>query len=70
MNKKSVSIFISGLIKNPGAMLSLRESFDEMVKANEPIDRPDLCVNFEELNDMLDVKFLDELEEKYALDVN
>ncbi len=51
-------------------MINGMDAFDEMVKANEPIDRPDLCVNFEELNDMLDVKFLDELEEKYAVDVN
>ena len=49
-------------------MINGLDAFDEMVKANEPIDRPDLCVNFEELNDMLDVKFLDELEEKYAVD--
>ena len=51
-------------------MINGLDAFDEMVKANEPIDRPDLCVNFEELNDMLDVKFLDELEEKYAVDVD
>ena len=51
-------------------MINGMDAFDEMVKANEPIDRPDLCVNFEELNDMLDVKFLDELEEKYAVDGN
>ena len=51
-------------------MINGMDAFDEMVKANEPIDRPDLCVNFEELNVMLDVKFLDELEEKYAVDVN
>ncbi|HAT35425.1 MAG TPA: hypothetical protein DCS82_06900, partial [Rhodospirillaceae bacterium] len=50
------------------SIYSLRlAAFEAMIEANEPSDRPDLCVNFEELNSMLDVEFLDELEERYAV---
>ena len=48
-------------------MVNGLDAFDAMVKANEPIDRPDLCVGFDELNEMLGVDFLDELEDRYAL---
>lgn len=48
-------------------MINGLDAFDAMVKANEPIDRPDLCVGFDELNEMLGVDFLDELEDRYAL---
>lgn len=48
-------------------MINGLDAFDAMVKTNEPIDRPDLCVGFDELNEMLGVDFLDELEERYAL---
>ncbi|MDA0655565.1 MAG: isocitrate lyase/PEP mutase family protein [Proteobacteria bacterium] len=48
-------------------MINGLDAFEEMVEANEAIDRPDLCVNFEELNNMLDVAFLDELEDRYAI---
>ncbi|HAA93979.1 MAG: carboxyvinyl-carboxyphosphonate phosphorylmutase [Rhodospirillaceae bacterium] len=48
-------------------MINGLDAFEAMIEANEPSDRPDLCVNFEELNSMLDVEFLDELEERYAV---
>jgi len=51
-------------------MINGLDAFEEMVEANVAIDRPDLCVNFEELNDMLDVAFLDELEDRYAIETD
>jgi len=47
-------------------MINGFDAFEEMVEKNEPSDRADLCVNFEELNSMMAVEFLDELEERYA----
>ncbi len=47
-------------------MINGFDAFEEMVEKNEPSDRADLCVNFEELNSMMEVEFLDELEERYA----
>lgn len=48
-------------------MINGFDAFEEMIENNEPSDRADLCVNFEELNSMMDVEFLDELEDRYAV---
>ncbi|MFT5450334.1 MAG: 2-methylisocitrate lyase-like PEP mutase family enzyme [Gammaproteobacteria bacterium] len=48
-------------------MINALDAFDAMAKANEPTDRPDLCVGFDEINELLGVDFLDELEDRYAL---
>jgi len=39
---------------------------DEVVKNNRVIDRPDLLVSFDELNDLMGMKQLDELERRFA----
>ena len=38
----------------------------DVLGANKSVDRPDLSVNFEELNDLMGMKELDELEKKYT----
>jgi len=45
------------------AMAVFRE---EVVKNNRVIDRPDLLAGFDELNDLMGMKQLDELERKFA----
>ena len=39
---------------------------EEVVKHNRVIDRPDLLASFDELNDLMGMKELDELEKKFA----
>jgi 2-methylisocitrate lyase-like PEP mutase family enzyme len=48
-----------------GMMNALAVFKDEVVGQNKVVDRTDLQVGFEELNDLMGMKFLDQLEEKY-----
>jgi 2-methylisocitrate lyase-like PEP mutase family enzyme len=48
-----------------GMMNALEVFKDEVVGQNKVVDRTDLQVGFEELNDLMGMKFLDQLEEKY-----
>jgi len=49
-----------------GMMNALAVFQDEVVKNNRVIDRPDLLVSFDELNDLMGMKQLDELERRFA----
>jgi len=49
-----------------GMMNALAVFQEEVVKHNRVIDRPDLLVSFDELNDLMGMKQLDELERKFA----
>lgn len=48
-----------------GMMNALAVFKDEVVGQNKVVERTDLQVGFEELNDLMGMKFLDQLEEKY-----
>ena len=50
-----------------GMMNALAVFTDEVVKQNKVIDRPDLLVSFDELNDLMGMKQLDEIDAKYSL---
>jgi 2-methylisocitrate lyase-like PEP mutase family enzyme len=48
-------------------MLNALEVFNrDVVQDNKTVDRPDLSVTFEELNDLMGMRVLDELERRYA----
>lgn len=48
-------------------MLNALDVFkSEVIKNNKAIDRPDLAVTFDELNDLMGMRVLDELEKRYA----
>jgi 2-methylisocitrate lyase-like PEP mutase family enzyme len=48
-------------------MLNALDVFkSEVVAQNKSVDRPDLSVTFEELNDLMGMKVLDELERRYT----
>ena len=49
-----------------GMMNALDVFKTDVLGANKSVDRPDLSVNFEELNDLMGMKELDELEKKYT----
>jgi 2-methylisocitrate lyase-like PEP mutase family enzyme len=49
-----------------GMMNALDVFKSDVLGANKSVDRPDLSVNFEELNDLMGMKVLDELEKKYT----
>jgi 2-methylisocitrate lyase-like PEP mutase family enzyme len=49
-----------------GMMNALDVFKTDVLGANKSVDRPDLSVNFEELNDLMGMKALDELEKKYT----
>ena len=50
-----------------GMMNALAVFTEEVVKQNKVIDRPDLLVSFDELNDLMGMKQLDEIDAKYSL---
>ncbi len=41
-------------------------AFEEMLASDQPVDRPDLLVSFEELNDLMGIGELDELEKRFS----
>jgi 2-methylisocitrate lyase-like PEP mutase family enzyme len=47
-------------------MMNAMDAFKEMLSCNEPIDRPDLLVSFEELNALTGFDDLTEMDERYA----
>jgi 2-methylisocitrate lyase-like PEP mutase family enzyme len=48
-------------------MLNALDVFkSDVVQGNKAVDRPDLSVTFEELNDLMGMKVLDELERRYT----
>ena len=49
-----------------GMMNALDVFKSDVLGANKSVDRPDLSVNFEELNDLMGMKELDALEQKYT----
>jgi 2-methylisocitrate lyase-like PEP mutase family enzyme len=49
-----------------GMMNALDVFRSDVLQQNKSVDRPDLSVNFEELNDLMGMKELDELEKKYT----
>jgi 2-methylisocitrate lyase-like PEP mutase family enzyme len=48
-----------------GMMNALAVFKDEVVGQNKVVERTDLQVGFEDINDLMGMKFLDQLEEKY-----
>ena len=49
-----------------GMMNAMKVYMDEVMGNNRIVDRPDLCAGFDELNDLMGMKFLDGLESKYT----
>lgn len=49
-----------------GMMNAMAVFKQEVMGNNRAVDRPDLCASFEELNDLVGMKFLDEMEAKYV----
>ena len=49
-----------------GMTNALAVFMEDVVKQNKVVDRPDLLVSFEELNDLMGMKQLDEIEQKYS----
>jgi len=49
-----------------GMMNALEVFKTEVIGNNSIVERADLQVGFEELNDLMGMKYLDELEQKYA----
>lgn len=49
-----------------GMMNALAVYKEEVMGNNRIVDRPDLCAGFDELNDLMGMKFLDGLENKYV----
>lgn len=50
-----------------GMMNALAVFTEEIVKQNKVIDRPDLLVSFDELNDLMGMKELDAIDNKYKI---
>lgn len=48
-----------------GMMNAMAVYKQEVMGNNRIVDRPDLCAGFDELNDLMGMKFLDEMEAKY-----
>jgi 2-methylisocitrate lyase-like PEP mutase family enzyme len=49
-----------------GMMKAMQVFKDEYVGKDQVVDRPDLQVSFDELNDLMGMRFLDELEQRYT----
>ena len=50
-----------------GRILRALEVFkSDVLGANKSVDRPDLSVSFEEINDLMGMSVLDELEKRYT----
>jgi 2-methylisocitrate lyase-like PEP mutase family enzyme len=49
-----------------GMMNALEVFKSDVIESNKAVDRPDLSVTFEELNDLMGMKVLDELERRYT----
>jgi 2-methylisocitrate lyase-like PEP mutase family enzyme len=49
-----------------GMMKAMQVFKDDYLDKDQVIDRPDLQVGFDELNDLMGMKFLDELESRYS----
>jgi 2-methylisocitrate lyase-like PEP mutase family enzyme len=49
-----------------GMTNALAVFMEDVVKQNKVVDRPDLLVSFEELNDLMGMKELDAIEQKYS----
>jgi 2-methylisocitrate lyase-like PEP mutase family enzyme len=49
-----------------GMMNALEVFKSDVLEANKSVDRPDLSVTFDELNDLMGMKVLDELEKRYT----
>ncbi len=47
-------------------MINAMDAFTEMVAGDEPVDRPDLLVSFEEINDLVGLDALVAMEQEYA----
>jgi 2-methylisocitrate lyase-like PEP mutase family enzyme len=50
-----------------GMTNALAVFMEDVVKQNKVVDRPDLLVSFEELNDLMGMRQLDEIDAKYAV---
>ena len=49
-----------------GMLNALQVFKSDVIEQNKAVDRPDLSVTFEELNDIMGIKVLDELERRYT----
>jgi 2-methylisocitrate lyase-like PEP mutase family enzyme len=49
-----------------GMMNALEVFKTDVLGANKSVDRPDLSVSFEEINDLMGMNLLDELEKRYT----
>jgi hypothetical protein len=49
-----------------GMMNAMAVYKEEVMGRNLPVDRPDLCVGFEELNNLMGMKRLDEIEARFV----
>ena len=47
-------------------MMNAMDALDDMIKGDQPVERPDLLVPFKELNKLVGIDYLDELEDRYS----
>ncbi|MBI77175.1 MAG: carboxyvinyl-carboxyphosphonate phosphorylmutase [Rhodospirillaceae bacterium] len=47
-------------------MMNAMDALDDMIKGDQPVERPDLLVSFKELNNLVGLDYLDELEDRYS----
>jgi 2-methylisocitrate lyase-like PEP mutase family enzyme len=49
-----------------GMMNAMQVFMDEVIGKNNVVDRPDLLMSFDEINDMMGMEFLEELEKRFT----
>jgi len=47
-------------------MMNAMDALGEMIKGEEPIERPDLLIPFKDLNNLVGIEHLDQLEDRYS----
>tara|TARA_Y100001936_G_C16085693_1_gene681563 strand:+ start:2543 stop:3436 length:894 start_codon:yes stop_codon:yes gene_type:complete len=47
-------------------MMNAMDALDDMIKGDQPVERPDLLVSFKELNNLVGLDYLDKLEDRYS----
>jgi len=47
-------------------MMNAMDALGEMIKGDEPVERPDLLIPFKDLNNLVGIEHLDQLEDRYS----
>ena len=47
-------------------MMNAMDALGEMIKGDEPVERPDLLIPFKDLNNLVGIEHLDQLEDQYS----